>query len=83
MAFQYLNWACKKDGANFLAGLVTAVQEIMILNKKKKGAFTIHLEKASYGENGEAVEQVAQGSGRCPILGNIMVRLDRALSKLV
>lgn len=40
VAFQYLNWACKKDGANFLAGLVTAVQEIMILNKKKR----VHLQ---------------------------------------
>lgn len=54
----------------------------MILNRKK-GVSRLQLEETAYYENGETVEQIAQGSGRCLILGNIMVRLDRAVSRLV
>jgi len=36
-----------------------------------------------YTEGGETLEQIAQRGGKCPIPGNIHVRLDGDLSNLI
>ncbi|KAK4822058.1 hypothetical protein QYF61_008867, partial [Mycteria americana] len=58
-AFQYLKGAYKKMGTDFLAGPVTI------------GQGTGSKEEIFYNEGGEALAQVAQRGGRCPIPGNI------------
>lgn len=49
--------------------------------KLKVGKFRLDItKKVFFNEGEEALEQVAQRDGRCPIPGNIQVRLDRTLS---
>jgi len=41
------------------------------------------MDEIFYSEGDETLGQVAQRGGRCPVPGNIQVRLDRALSNQI
>jgi len=60
---------------DFIPGLVETGKGAMVLHRKTVGLIW-HKEGIFYGESGETLEQVAQGSCGCPI----KVRLDGALS---
>ncbi|KAK4808393.1 hypothetical protein QYF61_002630 [Mycteria americana] len=80
VAFQYLKGAYRKDGDRLFS---KACCDRTRSNgfKLREGRFRLDLRKIFYNEGGEALAQVAQRGGGCPIPGNIQVQAGRGLEQ--
>jgi len=68
-AFQYLNGVCKKEGDKLFSRVCcdrTGGNDL----KLKGEIYTEYKEEFFYSKSGEALAQVAQRGGRCPIPGD-------------
>ena len=67
VAFQYLNGGYKKEGDRLLSRVCCDKTRGNCF-KLKEGRFRLDIRKKSfYNQSGEALEQIAQRGGRCPI----------------
>jgi len=76
-AFQYLKWACKKDGDK-LFGRACCNRTSGNGFKQREGRFRLDIRKKFFTmRDGETLEWVPQRGGRCHVPGNIQGRIGR------